>query len=144
MVVQEQRKQLQAENAGLRARVEEGARCVPLLLNGEPCAEDGACGGHGRFQIDPGQTPAQFAGNVAFRLLDIADFWAKGSPPLPGGWFDQPHDLTQAVQFAWADEEYYKREKLGHLAVGAARTGIDADHEGVGRTRQVAERWSDA
>jgi len=43
-----------------------------------------------------------------WELLEFADLYAKGLPPIAGGTLDQAKGFTQACSFIWREEEYWK------------------------------------
>jgi len=70
------------------------------------------CGGQGRFGIS--KCPLEYAGKEVFEMLEYADLYQQGLPPVQGGALDQTRSFTEFCRFTWSEERYWKN-KLGIL-----------------------------
>lgn len=50
-------------------------------------------------------------------LLDLAELFRRGCPPIPGGSLDQVNQFVEAARFVWRDAAYW-RSKLNPFAFG--------------------------
>lgn len=51
----------------------------------------------------------------AFEMLDIAQMWRDGTPPVAGGSLDQPNRLRILTQFIWSQEQKFQAEAIKKL-----------------------------
>ncbi len=77
------------------------------VCGGAGCDE---CEGEGRWELTG--CPLEFVGEDVWELLDFAELYKKGCPPVAGGSLDQTHWFNEAARFVWREESYW-RAKLG-------------------------------
>lgn len=82
-------------------------QCV--VCDGRGCKE---CGNVGNQDLTG--CPKEQVTSDIWELLDYADMYKKGLPPVQGGVLDQAFSFVQACRFVWYVEEYVKK-KLGWL-----------------------------
>jgi len=51
----------------------------------------------------------------SFEILDIAEMWRDGTPPVSGGSLDQPDRLRILTQFIWSQEQKFQAAAVKKL-----------------------------
>jgi hypothetical protein len=75
------------------------------------------CGGHGCQECDVGRIeitgcPLELITPDIWELLELAELYKKGLPPVDGGVLDQAADFVTACRFVWSEENIHKK-RLG-------------------------------
>lgn len=85
----------------------------PLWVTCPACAGQrcDACGGMGRWRLTT--EPRAYVKPWAWTVIEIADRYRKGLPPVAGGSLDQTHWINQACTFV-------DSERQSHLAESGA------------------------
>ena len=73
------------------------------------------CGGGGcdecnRGEWDLGECPRRFVGpgGEIWEVIEFAEFYEKGLPPVIGGVLDQTRAFVEAARFVWHEQAVYK------------------------------------
>ena len=46
-----------------------------------------------------------------WNVIDLAELYAKGIPPLPGGSLNQMHWFNTAARMIWNETQYWKNKR---------------------------------
>jgi len=68
----------------------------------------GDCKQTGRFEVTA--CPMLWIEPAIWELIDMAEFWEKGMPPVAGGVMDQTAYFVAFAQRVFAEEKKYKKK----------------------------------
>jgi hypothetical protein len=54
--------------------------------------------------------PLEWIGGEPFGVIEMADLWSKGIPPIPGGALDQAAVFVAAARFIGNEKDRWKAE----------------------------------
>lgn len=60
--------------------------------------------------IDIGRCPLEIVTNDVWDLIEYANLYKKGLPPVAGGALDQARAFTDAARFIFAEQSYWKNK----------------------------------
>ena len=75
---------------------------------GDDDAECPGCKGTGRFEID--SCPKRIVTANTWAVIEAAELYEKGLPPVAGGQLDQTASFLSAARFVWSEQSRWKAE----------------------------------
>lgn len=78
-------------------------RCV--ICDGDGCP---ACDKSGMMTIT--QCPLTFVTEDVWQVIELAELYEKGLPPVAGGALDQAKMFVEAARFIWQEQKYWKNK----------------------------------
>ena len=83
----------------------------PLAMECPGCNGFGCeyCQDDGDIKIE--SCPLEIIDEKTWEIMELAELFKKGLPPIAGGVLDQAKNFVSAARFCWAEIENYKREK---------------------------------
>ena len=76
-----------------------------------------SCGGSGCEKcnqagtFDIAECPMNLISNEVMDVIEYAELWSKGLPPVAGGALDQAKCFVMAAQFIFSEQNYWKKKK---------------------------------
>lgn len=77
-----------------------------VSCNGKGCE---VCNESGYFYI--AECPLEVVTEDVWDVMEYADLYKRGLPPVAGGALDQARVFTQACRIIWAEKKSYEKEK---------------------------------
>lgn len=85
---------------------------MPLILDCPNCGGSAKGCDHceyGRIRIT--RCPLLEVTDDVWDVMDMADFYEKGLPPVSGGTLDQSYSFIQACKFIWSEIRWWKAKR---------------------------------
>ena len=75
---------------------------------GKGCRE---CGNEGRFALTT--CPLEYVDAEIWEMMDYAELYEKGLPPIAGGALDQAKVFIEACHFVWREQAHWEAQVNG-------------------------------
>lgn len=72
------------------------------------CGESGceACQGRGHWRLEV--CPLDFVDDETWQLIELAELFKQGLPPVAGGTLDQAAVFVEAARRVWREQEHWR------------------------------------
>lgn len=88
--------------------MEKPSAAAPLCVQCVVCEGTGCkeCNDRGTFDVT--QCPMEIIDEDVWDIIDYAELWKKGIPPIAGGVLDQAHSFIAAARFVFGEIDHYR------------------------------------